>query len=242
MIDLHSHILPGIDDGASSIEETLALARQSVDAGVTHMMCTPHVNLGIFDNDKSSIEAAFEVACREIAAAKIPLKLAYAAEVRICPEVTTLLGQDKLMFIGEYEGKRALLLELPHSHIPAGTDTLVRWLLKQNIQPIIPHPERNREILEQYEKVIWLKKLGCIFQLTAGALTGSFRNIVREAAWQMLEDKLICYIASDIHNLHKRPNDMGLAYTEVKNEYGESTAQNLFVNIPRKLTERIQWK
>ena len=242
MIDLHSHILAGIDDGARSIDDTLAIAQNSVENGVTHMMCTPHIHLGIFNNDIPSITQAFEKACSAIHDANIPLKLAMASEVRICPEILTLVQKNELPYLGKWRSRNALLLELPHSHIPPGAENLIHWLLKHGVQPIIPHPERNREILANYSKARWLKQLGCIFQVTAGAFVQRFSDAIYDTVWQMRDDNLIGYVASDTHNVLKRPNDMQLAYDAVASKTNKKIADALFFRIPQHLTAGVNWQ
>lgn len=242
MIDLHSHILAGIDDGAKTLSDTLAIAENSVANGVTHMMCTPHIQLGIYDNNTTTIKAAFQEACDAIHDANIPLKLAMGSEVRICAEVMVLSKQNQLPFIGTWNNRSALLLELPHSHIPPGVENLIHWLLKNGVQPIIPHPERNRDILANYSKAKWLKQLGCMFQVTAGAFVKRFSNDVFDTVWKMREDKLIAYVASDTHNVAKRPNDMQLAFDAVATSTNKKTAQALFLDIPKQLTSNVNWQ
>lgn len=241
MIDLHSHILPGIDDGARTVEDTVNLAKQSVEEGVTHMVCTPHVHPGVFDNTEQTIRDAFEDAVNALHKHNIPLKLAYAAEVRLSIEVLEWIQAKSVPFLGKLGNKRIMLLELPHSHIPAGTDNLINWLGRQNIQAVIPHPERNREIMSNYRKVTWLRNLGCLFQMTAGAVTGRFRKESEDTAWRMLEDDMVAYVASDLHNLHKRPNDMGQAYKKVEEAFGSGRAKMLFTEMPSRITADTQW-
>ncbi|MEM0909505.1 MAG: CpsB/CapC family capsule biosynthesis tyrosine phosphatase [Pseudomonadota bacterium] len=241
MIDLHSHILSGIDDGARTIEDTVLLAQQSVDEGVTHMVCTPHVHPGVYDNTHDSISQAFDAAVEAIKSYNIPLKLSFAAEIRLSFEILEWIKGNNIPFLGRYKDKNVLLLELPHSHIPVGTDNLITWLSKQNIQAVIPHPERNREIMANYDKAIWLRNLGCLFQMTAGAVTGRFRDESSDTAWRMLEDNMFAYVASDLHNLHKRPNDMGKAYKQIEQAFGTNTAEKLFSETPAHITESTHW-
>ncbi|MFW8592234.1 tyrosine-protein phosphatase [Glaciecola sp. 2405UD65-10] len=242
MIDLHSHILPSIDDGAQTISDTLAIAQNTVDNGVTHMMCTPHINYGTFNNSPSTIEPAFKQAVEAIQNANIPLKIAMACEMRICPEVITLVKQTNLPFIGQWKNRSAVLLELPHSHIPPGAENLIRWLVQNNIQPVIPHPERNRDILANYAKAKWLKQQGCLFQVTAGAFVNRFSDKVMKTVWQLLNDELIDYVASDTHNVTRRPNDMLAAYKAVEQKHGRAVAQQLFVEVPQQITADVQWQ
>lgn len=242
MIDLHSHILPGIDDGAQTIGDTLAIAQNAVDNGVTHMMCTPHINYGTFNNSPSTIEPAFKKALSAIHSANIPLKIAMACEMRICPEVIALVNNANLPFIGQWKNRSAVLLELPHSHIPPGAENLIKWLVQSNIQPIIPHPERNRDVLANYAKAKWLKQQGCLFQVTAGAFVKRFSDKVSNTVWKLLNDGLIDYVASDTHNVTRRPNDMLIAYEAVEQKQGRDIAQQLFLETPQQITAQVEWQ
>ena len=154
MIDLHSHILPGIDDGARSLDIALEMAEQAVSCGISHMVCTPHIHRGYFDNSQSSIEAAFQSFNEHVKRESIPLSLSFAAEVRVNELIPIWHKKGELPFLGKYDGKNVLLLEMPHSHIPQGLDVLIKWLLRNNIQPLIAHPERNRELIAENDKFL----------------------------------------------------------------------------------------
>jgi protein-tyrosine phosphatase len=242
LIDLHSHILPGIDDGANILADSLAMAHQSIDAGVTHMMCTPHIMQGIYENTQQSIQVAYAALKQAVEEDGCGLKLSYAAEVRIAPEILQWVSDKKIPYLGQWKGKYVILLELPHSHIPAGTDNLLRWLLKHNVQPVIAHPERNRDIIAQYNKINMLRREGCLFQVTAGSFTGRFSEAIKSIALKMLEDDMISYIASDTHNISRRPNDMGEARLVLESEVGEQRALDLVFNTPLKITQDCLWR
>ena len=242
MIDLHSHILPGIDDGARTISDSLRIARQSVEQGVTHMLCTPHIHQGIFDNDRNSIQLSFDSLTEELDKEHIPLKLAVGSEVRITPEIINWVLSSAIPYIGQWHGKHALLLELPHSHVPPGVENLIKWCLKHNIQPVIPHPERNRDIMADYKKLLMLDRLGCIFQVTAGVFASRFSERSLEVAQQMLKDGLITYVASDVHNIDRRPNDMKIAKQEIAILANENIAEDLTFRTPLEITKEIKWK
>lgn len=235
MIDLHSHILPGIDDGARNTEMSLAMAQQAVDAGISFMMCTPHMHWGTFDNDMNIIEPVFKQLRRDISAAGIPLTLDWAAEVRLNEMVPVWYKTQKIPFLGTLNGKKILLLELPHSHIPAGADQLIKWLITNGVQPLIPHPERNRDVWERPEKIRWLRNLGCLFQVTAGALTGRFGEVVQDISLSMMDDDLIDLVASDTHDTKRRPNDMKDAFELVCLQGNEALAKRLFIDTPGRI-------
>lgn len=242
MIDLHSHILPGIDDGAKDLSDSIAMAKQAMKAGVTHMMCTPHILQGYYDNTRSTISSALEILLQGLADSGCSLKLAFASEVRITPEILQWVSKNKIPYLGKWQGKNLLLLELPHSHIPAGTDNLLRWLSKNNVQVVIAHPERNRDIIADYNKLAMLRRTGCLFQITAGSFTGRFSEAVKELAMKMLEDDTVTYIASDMHSLDRRPNDMGTAFDLLTQLVGAEKANSLTLDIPRQITQFTQWR
>ena len=235
MIDVHSHILPGIDDGARSVEMALAMAQQAVDVGVTHMVCTPHIHSGTFDNTTDIINQVFESFQSELKQSEIPLTISWAAEIRLSEMVPVWVRKGELPFLGELDGKNVVLLELPHSHIPAGTEQLIKWCLANKIQPLIPHPERNRDVWQRPEKVNWLRNLGCKFQVTAGAITGRFGEHVKDISISMLEAGFIDIVASDTHDTKRRPNDMKDAYEVVASQQSEDIANTLFRTTPARM-------
>ncbi len=232
MIDLHSHILPGIDDGARSLDIALGMANQAVECGITHVVCTPHIHKGYFDNSLSSIRLSFKQFEQEVLKANIPLTLSFAAEVRVNEQIPIWARQGELPFLGTYDNKHVLLLEMPHSHIPQGIDALVKWLSQQGIQALIAHPERNRELLSEPHKFEWLQKTGCLFQLTAGALTGRFGDKVEKFAHFLMQEKAFDVVASDSHDLTRRPNDMSEAFAIVE-KFDSDLAVNTFKRVPQ---------
>ena len=234
MIDLHSHILPGIDDGARSLDIALEMAEQAVSCGISHMVCTPHIHRGYFDNSQSSIEAAFQSFNEHVKRESIPLSLSFAAEVRVNELIPIWHKKGELPFLGKYDGKNVLLLEMPHSHIPQGLDVLIKWLLRNNIQPLIAHPERNRELIAENDKFNWLQRQGCLFQATAGAFVGRFGERVEEFAFRLLEKGAFHVVASDTHDLIRRPNDMQAAL-EVDSKYNSEYAEALFIKTPGRI-------
>ena len=174
MIDIHSHILPGIDDGAKDLSESLALLNIAQNDGITHMVATPHIHIGRFNNSASQLYSELVNLKAQALVNNINIKLAVAAEVRLDVELMSLVLSNKLPFIGTLNSVNYLLLELPHSHVPQGYDKFINWLAKQNIKVIIPHPERNRDIQANPFYIERLKQLGCEFQLTASSIEGAW--------------------------------------------------------------------
>ena len=242
MIDLHSHILPGIDDGAPDLAASLAMAEQSVAVGVSHMVCTPHIHQSYFDNDIDLITQAYHSLVKHLAQAGCPLKLSFAAEIRITPDIMIWRKQGKIPFIGRWQDKDVMLLELPHSHIPPGTDNLLRWLARNGIQAVIAHPERNRDIIANPDKINALKRAGCLFQATAGAFTGRFSEKGKHTAGLLLARDLITYVASDTHSVNRRPNDMAKAFIEVAALKDKEYAERLFKQTPWLISQGNLWQ
>jgi protein-tyrosine phosphatase len=208
MIDLHCHLLPGIDDGPDSIEEAVAMARAACKAGIRQAVVTPHIHLGRYENDLHSIQAASLAFSAELERLNIPLQVSYAAEIRICPELTDLVESGLVPFLGDLEGKKIMLLEFPHSHIPVGSEKMVAWLLTHGVRPMIAHPERNKDVIRKLDKVVPFVEMGCLLQVTAGSLDGRFGPAALQRAQELLQRGWVHVLASDAHNLHVRKPEL----------------------------------
>jgi protein-tyrosine phosphatase len=205
MIDLHCHLLPGIDDGPETLEEALAMARIAVANGITAAHVTPHLHPGRWDNDLPKIAAAVEAYRAALAEAGIPLALGFAAEVRLDYEILPLIEAGRVPFLGTLEGYRVMLLEFPHSHVPVGADKFVAWLLARSIRPMIAHPERNKDLMRDPDKLEPFVRAGCLLQITADAVTGGFGELCALRAREFLERGWVSVIASDAHDTAERP-------------------------------------
>ncbi|MEL0632912.1 CpsB/CapC family capsule biosynthesis tyrosine phosphatase [Pseudoalteromonas carrageenovora] len=239
MFDIHSHILPNLDDGAKDIKESLALLKMAQDDGITHIVATPHIHIGRFDNSTTHLYSDIENLKTEALANHITINLAVAAEVRLDIEIMTLVMSNKLPFIGKIDSFNCILLELPHSHVPQGYDKFINWLARQNIKVIIPHPERNRDIQVNPFYIERLNQLGCEFQLTASSLEGKWGENAKAISYDMLQKNLVSYIASDAHSVKRRPPVLSKAKKIVSELVGESKAQELFYDNPKRLTASL---
>lgn len=240
MIDLHCHILPGIDDGPATLEESLELARIAVADGITHAVVTPHIHPQRFDNNVSTIEPVFNQLKQALDDQNIALKLhSFAAELRISAEMLSMIPAGQVPFLGEWEGKKVLLLELPHSHIPPGSDKLTQWLLKQNIQPMIAHPERNKEIMRNTDKLAPFVEQGCLFQLTAMSVTGEFGELAQKKSIELLSRDWITILATDAHNSQHRPPVLSRGLEAAAEIVGAKNAVKLVLDHPAKILGMI---
>lgn len=232
MIDLHCHLLPGVDDGPDTMEEAVALCRHAVAAGITHSIVTPHVHPGRYENDARTIPAVVEALRSELSRQGIPLKLGYSGEVRISPEILPMVLSGHIPFHGEWQGLRVLLLEFPHSHILPGTDKLVKWLLQRNIVPMIAHPERNKDVMRDISRLHEFVQLGCLFQVTAGSLAGRFGEVAELRAREIVSEGWATVLASDAHNLKARPPELSDGLAVAVSLIGDVSARRLVQENP----------
>lgn len=232
MIDLHNHLLPGIDDGAPDLPAALALARRAVAEGITHLVCTPHIHPGRYDNTPATIDAALAVFRQALAAENIPLKVAAAAEVRFGIELMPGIERQAIPFVGQWQGKPVLLLELPHGEVPFGVEKLTAWLLAKGVVPMIAHPERNKGLMREPAKLKPLLKQGCLLQVTSASVAGGFGPQAQALAHQLLEQGVVTILASDAHNLEHRPPCLRDGLHEAARLVGERKALALVKHTP----------
>lgn len=235
MIDIHCHVLPGLDDGAADSEQSLALARHAVADGITHIVFTPHIHPGMYDNNRRTIQAAFDAFQSVLRRHRLPLMAAMAAEVRICPEIPSMIQSDSIPMYVSASGKRTILLEFPHSHIPPGSDKMAAWLLGQGIGVLIAHPERNKDLMKNPDKLFPLIRSGCQLQITAASVSGSFGGAAQRAAEVLLQRGWVSVIASDGHNLAHRPPQLQEGVRAAAEIVGEQAANRMVRSHPRQL-------
>ena len=239
MIDLHCHFLPGIDDGAQTLDEALALARASVQDGITHAVMTPHVHAGVFENRSTGIAQAVERFRQELARHNIALAISAGGEVRIGSELIELLAAGELPFLGRRGAQRVMLLELPHGSIPVGAERFTAWLRKQGVLPLIAHPERNKDVMRNLAKLDPFIEQGCLLQITAGSLVGSFGEMAQLRARELLDRGDIFAVATDAHNLGSRPPMLAAARAFVVAHCGEAEAEALTHRNPLSLLDTL---
>lgn len=233
MIDLHCHLLPGIDDGPETMAQALALAAHAVQGGIAHAVVTPHIHVGRYQNDLASIEKALTRFRAELERAGIPLQLGLGGEVRVGEDIIAMVMEERIPYLGECDGYRVMLLELPHSHVPVGADKFAAWLLKKKIRPIIAHPERNKDVLHDINRITPLVGMGCWLQVTAGAVAGDFGTPAKKRAVQLLERGWVTVLASDAHNLEHRPPELERGRRAAAAIVGEEASWKLVRDTPR---------
>ena len=235
MIDLHCHLLPGIDDGPETLEEALEMARIAVAGGIEAAYVTPHLHVGRWDNDLPGISAAVQAYRAALAEAGIPLELGFAAEVRLDYEILPLIEAGRVPFLGTLDGYQVMLLEFPHSHVPVGANEFTAWLLARGIRPMIAHPERNKDLLRDPQKLEPFVREGCLLQLTADAVAGNFGELCAARAREFLERGWVSVLASDAHDTVERPPRIAPGRDAAAMIVGEEEALRLVQGTPLRI-------
>ncbi len=202
MIDIHTHILPGLDDGPGTLEESLEMAEAFVAAGFTAVVATPHVIPGVFENSSQEILESVQALRKALEAEKIPLEVYPGAEYHIRPDLPQDLAEGNLVTLGD-TGKY-LLVELPVQELPPYTEQVLFQILLSGVTPVLAHPERNEFFATHPQALAELVQKGVLVQVTAGCLTGLFGPLAKKASHRYLKEGIVHFIASDAHGPGRR--------------------------------------
>ena len=226
MVDVHCHILSGMDDGARTFDESVAMAEMAIADGITHVVATPH----------ASNEYRFDFAAVQKATAELQravgdrLEIASGCDFHLSAENIAALKRNAAPFC--IHQKTYLLIEFNDFSIPPALDQTVYEIQLAGVRPIVTHPERNGIIRTHQERLeTWIRN-GSYGQVTACSLTGSFGAPAKQAALSWIARGLIHFVASDAHNLTGRPQKLRAAYEVVEAEFGRDKAEALFVSNP----------
>ncbi len=227
MIDIHCHILPGIDDGPEDIQVSLAMAEDAIADGITHVVATPH----------ASTEYAFDfrrvrALCGELQTRLGDrLTLATGCDFHLNPENLEALNRDPAPFC--INQRSYLLVEFNEFSIPHSMDQTLHELQLRRIRPIVTHPERNVILRTSPERVANWVRLGCYVQITANSLTGAFGQPAQKQALRWIAQGAVHFVASDAHNVRNRPLKLRPSYELLSSQFGETTARGLCRDNPR---------
>jgi protein-tyrosine phosphatase len=233
-IDIHSHLLPGFDDGAENWDISLAMLRQGAEDGIQEVVCTPHI---LSKNDLQKQDQAFALHQELKDRAKqqgLDLKIHLGSELYIQPDLEldqpiSTLGQN-----GRY-----FLVEFPMNGIPDFAAQRFFDILMDNKIPIIAHPERNVGVIKNPESAAELVRRGALLQLNSGSLLGVFGQTVKAVALQLIEADMIHIVSSDAHDLKSRPLKLKDAYDLVLEKWGKKKADSLFYENSRKVLNAL---
>jgi len=217
MIDIHCHILPGVDDGAKTMHDSLEMARKAVEEGISTIIATPHHKNSQFTNNRELIIPKVNKLNAALKDNGIPLEILPGQETRIHGEVIDGLDKGEILPLAETQ---YVFVELPSGTVPAYTKTLLFDIQMKGLIPIIVHPERNQEIIEHPDRLYEMVKDGALTQVTAASVCGYFGKKIKNFSHQLIESNLTHFIASDAHNTTTRAFKLAEGYEEVEKKFG----------------------
>ena len=228
MVDLHCHLLPGVDDGSKNMEISLRLAQEAVENGVTHALLTPHHMNGRYVNHKQDVIKETVEFRQQLKEHNIPLTVFPGQEVRINGQLIEALDKDDILFADE--GNRYLMLEFPDDDVPHYTNQMIFVLQQRGITPVIVHPERNTKIMAHPELLYQLLQKGCLSQITASSYVGTFGKKVEDFSKKLIANGQGYLFASDAHDLPGRKYEMRQAFEKLSRQFDAELAKRYAEN------------
>lgn len=232
MIDLHCHLLPGIDDGSPDLTTSLAMAEMAVADGIEHVACTPHITPGLYGNSGPDILQRTDELQALLNERGIPLVVWPGADIHVHPQLVARLQSGDLPTLA---GSRYLLFEPPHHVMPPRLDELVKKVVAASYIPIITHPERLTWAEAHYHVILRLVAAGALIQLTAASITGGFGRTAKALSERLLDDGLVDFVATDAHSLTGRPPVLSMARDILIERVGEAEALEMVHNRPARV-------
>ena len=233
-VDVHCHMLFGIDDGSKSPEESLEMARMAVEDGISTVVLTPH-QLGSFRNNTGDTIRARVAEFQELLDEhQIALRVLPGADVRIEPDMLALIQAGQVVTLGDH--RRHVLLELPHE-IYFPLEPVLEQLHAASMVGILSHPERNQGLLRDPRHLAPLVEMGCLMQVTCGSLTGTFGPASQQMSEWMLDQGMVHILATDAHGARARRPLMNRAYQIATRLVGPEVANRMCCSNPAAIAE-----
>lgn len=231
-IDIHCHLLPGIDDGARSWDESLEMARMAVQNGIGTIVATPHQGGTFAHNSAEIILERVEELKQQLFAHHVPLRVLPGADVRFGTDLLREIVRGSTLTLANH--RRQILIDLPHErYVPM--PAMLADLQAGDIAVVLSHPERNQGLLKRRELVEQLVDQGCLMQVTAGSLLGTFGPQCQDLAVWMLGRGLVHFVATDAHGMHSRRPLLHRAYERLIDLVGREEAIELCCRNPARV-------
>lgn len=196
-VDVHSHLIPGIDDGAKSMEESIDLIQALSNLGYQKLITTPHIMYDAYRNNSEIILSGLELLRKEISVRNIDIRIEAAAEYYLDEHFLKLLDADELMTFGS----NYVLFETSYVTRPYGLHEQIYAILSHGYKPVLAHPERYLYLHESYDEYRKIKDMGVLFQVNINSLIGYYTNPVKKAAEWIVENGLVDFVGSDTHKM-----------------------------------------
>lgn len=236
MIDLHCHLLPGVDDGAPDLPTALRMARMASADGITVTACTPHIFPGLYENTGPAIRRSVARLQAQLTDADIPLRLTHGADTHLAPNLAAGLRQGRIPSLHD---SRYFLLEPPHHSAPPRLTETVFALLAAEYVPVITHPERLDWIEDRYATFVELAHQGAWLQVTAGSLTGRFGTTARYWGERLLDEGWVHILATDAHGADRRPPLLAEGRRAAERWVGAGEAIHLVETRPQGILDNV---
>ena len=233
MVDIHSHILPFVDDGSNDLEISFEMLKSAAAAGTDEIVLTPHCNL--YDREKNylyEMQLVFDAFKQKVEERNIGIKIYLGAEVFADESIMQLLKKGLLPTIN---GSRFLMIEFDFYSTPAYICDTVRSIGRMGYVPIVAHPERYSCIKKINGVSMEIMNSGGLLQVNKGSLAGEFGESARQTALELISHNTAQFVASDAHSLSSRTVEMDLTYEIIEDYFGNKTAQSLLNDNPASL-------
>lgn len=229
IIDIHSHILPEVDDGASNMEETIAMLRIAYEQGIRKMVATPHYHLGKYESSIMVIEQSLERVRMEVKRQGIPMELVMGNEVYFHPEAISSVSVGNVSTLG---GSNCILVEFS----PGSSHTYIRqaldFTIREGYTPVLAHVERYIELTKDIDYVASLIDMGCYIQMNAGSIAGNAGMKVKSFCKKLLKNELVHFIATDCHGAKSRTPELQKSVQYISKKFGDAYAKRIFIENP----------
>jgi protein-tyrosine phosphatase len=238
MIDLHNHILPGIDDGATGINEALEMARIAVEEGFSAIVATPHFGSGLFSCDANEVRRRVNELNEKIASADLRLTIYPGMEARLTADVLNSLSNGSVISLND---SQYILLELPALQVPAGFENFVRMMINSGRKIVLAHPEKNVEMQTHpdtiYKLVTMFRPGDLLIQITADSISGDAGLRALSTSKWLLENGLAHILATDAHSPIQRAPRIRKAFELVSSLVGREKTVQMTTDWPRNIIE-----
>lgn len=234
MIDVHSHLIPAVDDGSRSIEETMQMIKEAKEAGFTDIILTSHYLSNYYETEANVLRLWTEQLQKVINQEQININLYPGNEVYICENIDELIKND---IICRMANSKYLLMELPMSTEIRYLKSVIFTLESMNIVPIIAHPERYSFIQKDPEKALELKEQGCLLQCNFASLIGLYGKDAQKAIKILLKNDYVDFLGSDCHKPYTIYKEMDSIIKKLKKVIPEEKLYELTEENPRKILE-----
>ncbi len=243
MIDSHCHVLFGVDDGAKTLEDSITMLKDALADGITKVICTSHCLPGIkFENDYSKLKTVYDQVVNELKRQNIGIEFYLACELMATPLSIQWLKENK---VASYNQTKWLLIEIPYLsdvHFELDVEAYFKTLIAMGYKILLAHPERYKQVQNNYENVAIWKSMGVKFEVNRTSLLEGARETERNLAWRIIEDGYCDVIASDAHRMIGRNIKLSDAFALVEAKYGVEKAQLLFNDNPQRLIDGVDLK